>query len=301
MFDSLVTFSDIPSKQEYDDSLVHMENPQVNLTIAEPLYSRPSIHPYTFNPDIYRSSTLSIPRNILRTISENQSKYVKDLSVRYHMPNWNHFEFNPSQQKEFVIRYFPEWMGLYKKYTNDEERNNLFVYLWMYINGGVYISSDYELLKSIEDILDTNERDKESPADLYFMFDDERYISPKFFGSQPFCGFWMEAVNLMDKRAKYKYPLIREEIDRNTGRGLLTDVCDETRHKFQIIPRLQLDPYSPCDIEYIKDSYLYPSNRNQDFITYMSCQTGSSTELIYITGAIVLIISMMIIIALITN
>lgn len=257
------------------------------------------LHPYTFNHDIYRSSTMSLPHNILRIIPETKSKKAHDISVRYHMPHWKYFEFTTSQQKDFIAKYFPERMGLYKTYTREEEKNHLFIYLWLYMNGGIYIGPDYELLKSLEQLLD--EFTDSNPADLYFMFDNERYISPNFLASQPFCGFWIEVINLMDKRRKYKYPSIQEEIDRNTGRGILTDITNETRYKFEIIPRSELDPYTPCDTNFNKDTYLCPTNRTQTFMTYVSCQTGSSTEMLYITGAIILVIAIMVIIALITN
>lgn len=307
--DLLVTFSDILSQGSFQDSLVCIQDTYPSFEPSninnkhnyqdEQRSEYLPLQSYTFNHDIYKSSAMSIPLNIMRIITENNSSKPKDISVRYHMPHWKYFEFTLSQQKKFIEKYFPDRMGLYKTYTRDEDKNNLFVYLWLYMNGGVYISPDYELLKSIEPILD-NMTDSHV-VDLYFMFDEERYISSKFLISQPFCDFWIDAINLMDKRKTHKYPSLQEEIDRNTGRRLLTDVLDDTRHKFEIIPRLQLDPYSPCDTEYNKDSYLYPINRNQSIVTYVSCQTGTSKELLYVTAAVVLVIAIMVIIALITN
>lgn len=275
--------------QDVDSAPIHKDD---NITVVEPV----PLSPYTFNPDIYHDSMLSLPRNIMRTIPQARSKKAQDISAQYHMPHWKYSEFTPSQQQEFIARYFPDRMGLYKKYTHEQERTHLFIYLWMYMNGGVYIGPAYEVLKALDSILEDA-----PPADLYFTLDSERYISSEFFASQPFCEFWLELVDLMEKRIKYKYPLVRDEIDRNTGRGLLTDVSEETFHKFEIIPRTQLDPYGTCDTEYNKDSYLCPSNRDRDFMTYVSCQTGSSAEVLYATGIVILILSLMFIIALITN
>jgi mannosyltransferase OCH1-like enzyme len=216
------------------------------------------------------------------------------------MPHWTQTKLSPEHHKDFILKYFPDKWNLYKSFSHQEERDNLIAYLWLYLNGGVYIASEYEVVKSLESILSIN-----SHADLYFMYDDERYISPKFMVSQPFCGFWMEVINLMDKRKNHKYPLSRDQIDRNTGRGLLTDVLDETSFKYEIIPRNQLDPYRACDRNFndvsSKESCLLPSNRNQDFMTYMSCKTGTSNELLYVTGAIIFVIAIMVIIALMTR
>lgn len=243
-----------------------------------PLYS------YTFNPDIYRTSILSLPSNILRTVPETQGGHAKDISVPYHMPHWKYSEFTPAQQRDFVAKYFPDRMNLYKRFSNDKERTHLFIYLWMYMNGGVYVSPNYELLKPLDSLLDNV-----PAADLYFTFDSERHISSEFFASQPFCGFWLEVVDLMDKKKK----LSRD--------GLLTKATETTKHKFEIIPRNQVDPYNACDTEYNKESYLCPMNKSQDFITYVACQTGNSTEVLYLTAAIILILVLLFVSALLTN
>ena len=301
-----------PSETTHDDDVETLSSPYDNEEML-------SFHPYTFNPGIYQASSLYIPRNIFQTIPENiasssdktpmgshhraslggsikKRRSTVDPSILYYMPHWNYHSFTPSQQEQFISKYFPERIGLYRHYKLKEERDNLFVYLWLYINGGLYVSSEYEILKPLDIILDSS-----IAADLYFMFDHERYISPRVLASQPFCGFWMEAVNLMEKRKNHHYPQIQDQIDRNTGRGLLTDIAEETQYKYEILSRTVLDPYSPCDTTYDKDSYLRPLTHDLGFLTYMKCQTGSSDELLYITGAIIFVIAIMILIALITQ
>ena len=249
------------------------------------------LHQYTFNPGIYQTSSLSIPRKFIQTFSED-----KQRSLNNNMPHWTYYNPTPTHQEQFISKHFPERLPLYHHYKHTEEKNNLFIYLWIYVNGGLYISSDYEILKPIDDILDTA-----STADLYFMFDHERYISPKLFASQPFCGFWMEVVNLMEKRKNHHYIYLQDQINKNTGRELLTDVANETQYKYEILPRSSLDPYTPCDTIYNKDSYLRPLSNSANFLTYMKCQTGSTDELLYIAGVIIFVIVIMVIIAIITQ
>lgn len=267
--------------------------PLVTMNDTDPLLVSFSTYEYSFNPDIYESSSVILPRNI--AFIKRGSTGPED-SLSRHIPHWKQTRLSPDRYKDFIVKYFPDKWNLYKSFKHQEERDNLVVYLWLYLNGGVYIDSEYELMKSLEPILDSMPK-----ADLYFMYDDERYISPKFLGSQPFCGFWMEVVDLMEKRKNHKYPSIREQIDRNTGRGLLTDVVEETMFKYELIPRNQLDPYRSCDREFSQDSCLRPSNRSQNIITSLSCSTGTSNELLYVTGAIIFVLVIMIIIALITR
>lgn len=263
-YDPPVTFSyefyennDLPATQETAESI-------------------PQYH-YSFNPDIYHQSTLALPRNILRIISNSRDMIAKDISVRYHMPHWKYSEYTPKQQREFVSTYFPDRLPLYKKLSK-ENRSRLFIYLWMYMNGGIYIGSNYELLKPLDTIFE-----QVPVADLYFVLNYNRYISEQFFAAQPFCEFWLEVINKLDRREA------------------LTEVADMTHHKYTIIPRTEIDPYEECDVEYNKDSYLRPINKHHDLLTYMSCQTGSSTDLLYLTGVSIIILLLMFIIALITN
>jgi len=299
MFDlsqELITIN--PLMSDSDQVCLYESNPN-NVSFSEDHYDTLPQYPYTFNTNIYKAGTFLIPRNIFQTIPTSKKKQPNRSvynSVSYHMPHWNYLDFTLTQQQDFIAKYFPERLTLYKKYKYDEERTNLFIYLWLYMNGGIYISPDYELIKTLEPILDSA-----NTVDLYFMFDEERYISPKILASQPFCGFWIEVVDLMEKRKNHKYQQAREEIDRNTGRGILTDVVEETQYKYEIISRLLLDPYNSCDTKYDKDSCLRPLTNMRTFMTYMKCQTGSSDELIYITGAIIFIIGIMIFIALITR
>lgn len=276
-----VTFSDASI---YDDSI----DPERDLICMSSNYVPETLpsHPFIFTSDIYKLNML--PKNIMRTVSDNA------VNNPIHMSDWNHTQFTSSQQKDFITRYFPEKINMYKKYTYDRERTHLFIYLWLYLNGGIYIDSEYELNKSLEPILDES-------ADLYFVYDEDRYISPKFLASRPFSTFWLDVIDIMKKRQKSRYSSNEIQIDKNSGRSLLTDVLDETLHKYIIIPRPELYPYTECDTVYDKNSYLVPSNRNKNVVTYISCRTGNSTEVVYITGAVTFVIIIMVVIALITN
>jgi len=288
--ESLVTFSEIQSQSNEDLICFHDSESEHNITIALPVYR------YGFDPDLYRESGFSLPRNILRTISEANVEGSRDISVQYHMPHWKHFAFTPAEQKEFIMHHFPDRMSMYKKCTREQERIHLFIYLWLYMNGGVYIGSTYELMKPFDPIFETIAR-----ADLYFVRDFDRYPSTEFLASQPFCEFWLEVVDRMKQHIQDKYDSSQEEIDRNTGRRLLSDVLDKTQHKYEFIPQTQLGLYSVCNTNYVKDLYLRSMEYVQNLVTYVASQTDTSTEAVYIAGTAIVILTLMFIIALITN
>ena len=284
----------------YNESFIKYNLSDSQICLSDELVSSPyddkeslPLYPYIFNPDIYQPSPLNIPRNIVQPTNNKLELNSKIVNL---MPHWNYYKFKPSEQEKFISKNFPERIKLYHHYKHYEQRHNLFIYLWLYVNGGLYISPNYEVIKPLDDILDSS-----NIADLYFMFDHERYISSNFFASQPFCGFWLDVVNLMESRKNNHYSQLQDQIDLTTGRVLLTDVINETHYKYEILPRSLLDPYTPCDTTYDKDSYLKPISNNINFMTYMKCQTGSTDELLYITAAIIFVIIIMFIIAIITK
>lgn len=286
-------------------------------------------HAYIFNPDIHSDIPLSIPKIIFQTANDNknthnissskevinishmdnllcinekflspndvstpQNELAEKNSITYHMPQWKYYNFDIKEQENFIMKYFPDRSILYNYYKHKEQRENMFVYLWIYMHGGIYISSDYEITRSLEPILNLMDH-----MDLYFIKDEDRYISVKFVISKPFCHFWIEVLDEMEKRKNNNYFRSKDEIDKNTGRSLLTDMVDMTGSRYGIIPRHFLNPYDSCDTEYNKDSFLRPVTTSQNIMTYMKCKTGSSEEVIYVVGTMFFLLLLIFLIA----
>jgi len=268
--------SDIPLRFNDIDSIC------IGDDVSEPF----QMYSYSFNPDIYQIN--NIPHNILR-INENIKK-------EKHMKDWDYYEFSIKQQKRFISKNFSQYLDLYKKYNTQEERSNLFRYLWLYKNGGIFIGSQYKLKKSLQSLLN------ESPeSDLYFIYDYGRCISPNFIISKPSCNFWLEVIEEMEKRQDDEITMEQERIDKNTGKELLTDVCEKTSISYLVLPKDKIFPYNACDKVFDKDSYLIPSGNN-NLLNFITCQTSTdSQQTLYINGLIILLFVIMVIIALLTN
>lgn len=249
-------------------------------------------YPYTFNPEIipsslsnhapdhiYKSPTVAIPKKILQIKYQEHSH----SSINKYLPDWNHtLIIEKNQQTEFISRFFPDKMALYHSYKHPDQKDNLFIYLWLYMYGGIFISTDYGVTRSLESLLGTFV----DISDIYFILDAERYITPKFIITRPFCSFWIEVINLMEKRCHHHYQTTQEEIDRNTGRGLLTDVTQETYHKYEIIPRSIVESGDSLGVKdnlgYIESLMVHPQN----------------SEAGYINAVIILMLVMLVIVAL---
>ena len=164
-----VTFAEIIyTSNPYDTpeilshKLPHYSHDPISLNPnMEEIYSELSQYPYGFNPDLTLDPLNlnmkevydgSLPRHILRLNSGEFS----------YLDNWNIINVNKSQRHNFISKYFPDRINLYDSYKHEEERDNLFVYLWLYMNGGVYVSSLYEIIKPLDDVLSNK-------SDLYFI------------------------------------------------------------------------------------------------------------------------------------
>lgn len=229
-----------------------------------------------------------IPKHILYL----GKKKVKQL----YMTEYKSVFFDDKEKRDFIKKYFPDSLSLYRSYKNKISRDHLFIYLWLYMNGGIYIDESYEINKSLDPIFNDLPE-----SDLYFMYDEDRYISHKFFICHAFSEFWIKVVNLMKSRQNNKYSSFQEQIDKTSGRSLLTDALEGYSDRYHIIPRTILDPYSYCDMVYDKNGYLKPTNTKNNILKYVKCQTGSTDEMVYIGIVSIFIIIIMVIIALITR
>lgn len=237
-----------------------------------------------------------IPKNILQIRHKGTSKKSGN-SIRQYMPNWNYILFDRSSQKEFIRKYFPSNLSQYKAYKNQECKDLYFVYMYLYIHGGIYIDSTYELTKSLESLFDSF-----PSSDLYFFHDMDRYISHKFIACQAFCDFWLQLLSSSKMRTLSTQQPTNEavlSIDYQIGRDLLTYQVSVYTEPYTIIPRDLIDPYTYCDTQFTKNSYLRPIPTSNTMYKYVKCRTGSSDEMLY-TSILCIFIVILLIVTIIT-
>lgn len=216
-----------------------------------------------------------IPHTILYN-----SPMIKEL-----LPEWNKLEFTQQTQIDFINKYFPDRVGLYNKLKYPKERELLFVYLWLYMNGGVYINRD---CSNINDII--KQTDVE---DLYFILDADKYISTDILISRPFCEFWIDVIETIDKRKDIIYNSEREHIDNVVGKILLTDLIEEyiqypVSYKYKIITNNLNGNYDETIIPILDD---VKRNENMSYAMKYSNESVYMTSIIII--AIIVIISLL--------
>lgn len=159
---------------------------------------------------------------------EYQESTVNDseISICSSLPlNILHPGTEPHHQKAFVRKYFSDMLKTYNKIKDPKLKHDVFVYLWLYKNGGIYIGHD------IKNVDYTNV--DMSTADVYLMRDKDGNISMEFLASTPTCNVWLDLVDSVGK-------------GDNVDGTLLLNTIEQNRLQYEIVPSGEVDNICEC-------------------------------------------------------
>lgn len=239
-----------------------MGTPYDDLICYNDLHNDITTYSYRFEPDVKLNTYVNIPRNILY-LREQQLNDKHNLSFS---DDWTYYYYSNHQQYDFVAQYFPNMLNLF-----DLHGEIAFIYLWLYLNGGIYISSEYEIEKSLGEIVDNLPY-----ADIYIMKDNNGNFTNKIYASHPQCGFWLD----------------------NIGKEITTDSLKD--YLYQVLPKSILEPYSPYNITTKNNStnqYIKHVNIGNTLMGYVQSKTSTNNTEIYMVAIIIVLIIIMGIIA----
>jgi len=96
---------------------------------------------------------VNIPKIILQV-----SKYKKHKLFKTLYKNYEYYHFTDSEILDFIKFYavekmFPGVLNTFTKLKRGQHKSDLFRYIFLYLNGGIYIDTDIELLTDINNIV----------------------------------------------------------------------------------------------------------------------------------------------------
>lgn len=161
-------------------------------------------------------------------------------------PKWCHIEWNKKLCEEFVKKFFPEYIQLYKGYRYEIQRCDVIRYLLLYRYGGLYADMDYYCNKPFDEALEvfTN--------DFYLVKtpNGSGYVSNSLMYSKPNHVFWKKLLIQMEIHKTYPIYYSRHMIIMyTTGPGIITRVYNENkiRDKLSSLPSSLFHPYGITD------------------------------------------------------
>lgn len=188
-----------------------------------------------------------VPRLIMQTwknevVPEKWSS--SPTSITRFMPEWDYVLMTDELNEKFVRENFPQYLDIYLSFPYAIQRADVIRYMWLYVNGGVYLDLDYELTEPLDQLFT-------SGSGLYLMTSSNlsSYFTNSFMASIPGHPFWLEVLEEM-KELYYHPPwwAIGKHLSvmMSTGPGLLTQAARKTKHIHTLLPQRLVCPQTIC-------------------------------------------------------
>ncbi|MEM5785996.1 MAG: glycosyltransferase [Syntrophobacteraceae bacterium] len=196
---------------------------------------------------------MTIPRIIHQTWKTgklpNAFREFRDSWLRCH-PDWEYRFYDDAACRRLVANFFPQLLTIYDCCPHPVQRADIFRYLAVALNGGVYADMDMECLRNLEPVLDGEKavfsvEDRLSPRRTRQL--KHRYserIANFIFAAEPGHPIFQKIIEALQQLSS-RTDLAGEILD-TTGPGMLTDVVQENRDRLglTILPRICLAPPS---------------------------------------------------------
>jgi len=192
-----------------------------------------------------------IPKIIHQTwkveqLPENLSMLAESWKVLH--PDWHYILWTDEMNREFIKRFFPDFLLQYDSYQENIQRVDAVRYYILYKIGGVFIDMDFECLENIESLI----TDKEcvfalEPEEHCEQFKKQKIICNAFMASKPNHDFLHTVCNSLPLFS-WKSGHLINNILSTTGPFALTDIYDSYRNK-EAVTLLNSDTVYPLSVK----------------------------------------------------
>lgn len=209
---------------------------------------------------------VKIPKIIMQTWKDNNvpEKWKSSVeSVKKYMSDWNYVLMTDKDNRNFVSTYFPDFLKYYDNLEYNIQRADAIRYMWLYVNGGIYMDLDFEILKplDIEFVPD---------ADLYLISSGNigSYVTNSFMASKPRINLWLRVIEQMKKPLPSYYFGKHFRVMLSTGPMMLTNVLAEYDGSYIKLPKSKFSPCSVCNINCLSNNTYLKSLEGSSWIGY---------------------------------
>ena len=194
-----------------------------------------------------RSRTESgIPKIFMQTWKNNdvpERWKESPIAVKKHMPGYKYFLMTDEDNRNFCEKHFPDFLPYYDAFPHPIQRADAIRYMWLYINGGIYMDLDMLLKGNLDHLFASN-------ADVYLVPSGNIHscYTNAFMASKPGCRLWLEAIEEMKTTLPYFKTMTKHiYVMHSTGPMMLTRAANKTTIPIMTLPSTLLTPYSVCD------------------------------------------------------
>src|SRR3990167_1838672 len=213
-------------------------------------------------------------------------------SIRKYMPEWEYVLFSDDDNRRFVEDHFPYFLSYYDSFQYPIQRADAIRYMWLYINGGLYLDLDIELIGSLDHLFEE--------GDIFFTSscNAPSSLTNSIMASKKGHRLWLEMIEEAMKPTAW-YAVTRHlKVMMSAGPDMVDRVVKRSNHSFVLVPKNLVNPYCLCDREYKKrDALIKPlkggswmEDYEQEIYRTLYCNQG-----VIAVGVILLLILLIVI------
>ena len=162
------------------------------------------------------------------------------ISIKNYMSDWKYVLLTDNDNLQFVKNYFPNLLSWFQLLHYPIQRADVIRYMWLYVNGGLYLDLDIELNVSLEELFTGNMETWLLKAPRNFAGHYTNFLM----ASTPKNTFWLSVIEECTKPLEPWVILPHHIISHQTGLGALTRAVKNWKKPIALLPQ---DSLVPCD------------------------------------------------------
>ncbi len=201
-------------------------------------------------------------------------------SVQQMNPDWKYVLFDDDDNRNFVVKHFPDFLETYDTFPYTIQRVDAIRYMYLYVYGGIYLDLDFIANRSF-DTIDLGDKE----VGLVYSSNIQNVVTNAFMVSKPKSSFWLACIDEM-KNPKPIWAVGKHwEVMTTTGPLMVNRVYKKRKDKVYILP----DIYPKCNVCTIQENkctaqsnhYLIPivgnswHSADSTFYNHMYCNVRS--------------------------
>src|SRR5579871_716760 len=178
---------------------------------------------------------MGIPKIIMQTwkTSDVPDKWkTSPQSIEWFMPTWKRVLMTDKDNREFIQENFPDFLPYYDNFEYNIQRADAVRYAWLYVNGGLYMDLDIELIKPLDDLFNMD-------GPMIYLASSRntpRVTTNMLMASTPGHPFWLDCIEEMKKPVPWWAKFKHYQVLYSTGPQMVTRVLQRTNYSHVRLP-----------------------------------------------------------------
>lgn len=218
-----------------------------------------------------------------KTIPKHWKTGQESIQLHLVSKGWKHVFMTDQDNDQFVQTYFPDFWSTYAHLKYPVQKADTMRYMWLYVNGGVYMDMDYVVNKPLDPLF------QDIDADIYLAQSSNGYsLSNSFMASKPRNQFWLKCLDQIKHHQPAWYNTKHFYILTSTGPLMLQRVFNQwKRANVALIPTDLINPCPICNLTCSRHGYLRPlkgqtwNSFDTHIINYVFCYPGKAIFIVF--------------------